>query len=195
MLASKLKSEDELFYELKGMLSFIAKTLKNVDLEFTASTSEHNWVHPMKSVDVSFNGNLMGYISVVHPMIKKNIGKKLNIAVLEINRDVLQSIEQKLVKYKEPSKYPEVRLDYSFLVDNSVTFDKLMQDIRGFKSKILNGFEFVTIYNGKGLPEGKKSMTFRFVIGSAEKTLSSDEINEFAKSLLDYMAGVGYTLR
>ncbi|EGD49208.1 phenylalanyl-tRNA synthetase, beta subunit [Ruminiclostridium papyrosolvens DSM 2782] len=195
LVASKIKSEDELFYELKGMLSFIAKTLKNVDFEYTACTSGYNWVHPMKSVDVSYNGNMMGYIAAVHPMIKKNIGKKLNIAVLEINRDVLQSIEQKLFKYKEPSKYPEVLLDYSFLVDNSVTFDKLMQDIRGFKSKVLNGFEFVTIYNGKGLPEGKKSMTFRFVIGSDEKTLSSEDINEFANSLLNYMAEVGYTLR
>ena len=195
LVASKVKSEDELFYELKGILSFIVKTVKNIDLEFAACTSGQNWVHPMKSVDVSYNGNLMGYITVVHPMIKKNIGKKLNVAVFEINRDVLQSIEQKLVKYKEPSKYPEVLLDYSFLVDNSVTFDKLMQDIRGFKSKLLNGFEFVTIYNGKGLPEGKKSMTFRFVIGSVEKTLSSEDINEFSKSLLEYMAGMGYNLR
>ncbi len=195
LIASKIKSEDELFYELKGILSFIAKSVKNIDLDFAACTSEQNWVHPMKSVDVSFNGNLMGYITVVHPMIKKNIGKKLNVAAFEINRDILQTMDQKLVKYKEPSKYPEVLLDYSFLVDNSVTFDKLMQDIKGFKSKVLNGFEFVTIYNGKGLPEGKKSMTFRFVIGSAEKTLSSEDISEFAKSLLDYMSEMGYSLR
>lgn len=195
LVASKIKSEDQLFYDLKGMISFIAKTIKNVDLEFAACTSKFNWVHPMKSVDISHDGNLMGYISVVHPMIKKNIGKKLNIAVLEINRDVLHSAGSKVIRYREPSKFPEVQLDYSFLVDNAVTFEKLMQEIKAFKSDVLNGFEFVTIYNGKGLPEGKKSMTFRFVIGSSEKTLSSDDINAFAKELLDYMAGMGYTLR
>ena len=137
----------------------------------------------------------MGYITVVHPMIKKNIGKKLNVAVLEINRDVLQAINTEPVKYKDLSKFPEVILDYSFMVDNGVTFDKLLEDIGAFKSELLNNFEFVTIYTGKGLPEGKKSMTFRFVIGSNEKTLSSEDINAFAKSLIDYMGTLGYVLR
>jgi len=195
LVASKIKSEDELFYDLKGMITFIAKTVKNVSPDFATCASEHNWIHPMKSVDVSFNGNLMGYITVVHPMIKKNIGKKLNVAVLEINRDVLQAINTDPVKYRELSKFPEVILDYSFLVDNGVTFDKLLEDIRAFKSDLLNTFEFVTIYTGKGLLEGKKSMTFRFVIGSNEKTLASEDINAFATSLIDYMSTLGYVLR
>jgi len=195
LAASKIKSEDDLFYDLKGMVTFISKTIKNATLDFAVCTSEYNWVHPMKSVDVSYKGSLMGYIAVVHPMIKKNIGKKLNIAVLEINRDVLQAINTDTVKYKEPSKFPEVVLDYSFIVDNGVTFDKLLEDIHAFKSDLLNDFEFVTIYTGKSLPEGKKSMTFRFVIGSNEKTLSSDDINAFAKSLIDYMSTKDYVLR
>jgi len=195
LAGSKVKSEDELFYDLKGMITFLSKTLRNVSLDFTSCSSEHKWVNPMKSVDVSFNGKLMGYITVVHPMIKKNIGKKLNIVVMEIDRDVLQAINTQPVKYRELSKFPEVILDYSFLVDNGITFDKLLEDIRAFKSELLNTFEFVTIYTGKGLPEGSKSMTFRFVIGSKEKTLSSDDINAFAMSLIDYMGTLGYALR
>jgi len=195
LAASKIKSEDELFYDLKGIMSFIAKTIKNADLDFSPCTSQYNWVHPIKSVDISYNGNLMGYITVVHPMIKKNIAKKLNIAVLEINRDVLQAIDTRVIKYKEPSKFPEVKLDYSFLVDNGTTYDKVKTDIDEFKSELLNSYSFVTIYTGKGLPEGKKSMTFRFIIGSNEKTLSSDEINEFSNKLVEYMGSKGYSLR
>lgn len=195
LAASKIKGEDELFYDLKGIITFIAKTLKNSAVDFSACTCSYNWVHPMKSVDVFAAGKPMGYISVVHPMLKKNIGKKLNIAVLEINREMLQAINGGVIKYKEPSKFPEVVLDYSFLVDNAVTFDKVKEDIAGFKSSLLNSYSFVTLYNGKGLPEGKKSMTFRFIIGSAEKTLSSDDINAFAGSLIDYMNSAGHTLR
>lgn len=195
LAASKIKSEDELFYDLKGMLSFLAKDLKNASFDFAACTSGYNWVHPLKSVNVSYHGSLMGYISVVHPSIKKNIGKKLNAAVLEINRDVLQAMDFNTIKYREPSKFPEVTLDYSFLVDTGITFDRLKEDIAAFSSGLLRSFDFVDIYTGKGLPEGKKSMTFRFVIGSDEKTLSSEDINAFAKGLLDYMAGAGYSLR
>lgn len=195
LAGSKVKGEDQLFYDLKGIIDFIARTLKNVKLEFSACTMEYNWIHPIKAVNVSCNGNLMGYITVIHPLIQKNIGKKLNIAVLEINREVLQSLEKNAVGYKEPSRFPEVTLDYSFLVDNGITFDKVSEDIGTFKAELLNSFEFVTIYTGKGLPEGKKSMTFRFVIGSDEKTLSSEDINGFAKNLIDYMNSMGYALR
>lgn len=195
LAASKIKSEDELFYNLKGIMAFMAKSLKNVSFDFGKCSKEDNWVHPVKSVDISFRGETLGYITVVHPMIKQNIGKKLNLAVLEISRDAFQTIASKPVKYKEPSRFPEVTLDYSFLAENGVTFDKMCEDIAGFKSDLLNGFEFVTIYTGKGLPEGKKSMTFRFTIGSAEKTLSSEDINAFAKSILEYMDAKGYPLR
>jgi phenylalanyl-tRNA synthetase beta chain len=60
---------------------------------------------------------------------------------------------------------------------------------------VLVNFRFMDIYTGKGLPEGKKSMTFRFTIGSAEKTLSSEEINQFSDSLLKFMESKGYSLR
>ncbi len=195
LAASKVKSEDELFYDLKGIATFIARILKNAELEYAVCSSEYNWVHPVKAVDICYKGNLMGYITAIHPLIKKNIGKKLNVAVLEINRNVLQAIDSETINYKEPSKFPEVILDYSFLVDNGVAFDNLLADIREFKSDLLNSFEFVTIYTGKGLPEGKKSMTFRFVIGSNEKTLSGDEINAFSGSLIEYMNSKGYSLR
>lgn len=195
LAASKVKSEDELFYDLKGIATFIARILKNAELEYAVCSSEYNWVHPVKAVDISYKGNLMGYITAIHPLIKKNIGKKLNVAVLEINRNLLQAIDSETINYKEPSKFPEVILDYSFLVDNGVAFDNLLADIREFKSDLLNSFEFVTIYTGKGLPEGKKSMTFRFVIGSNEKTLSGDEINAFSGSLIEYMNSKGYSLR
>ena len=195
LAASKIKSEDQLFYDLKGMMTFLAKDLKNTDLDYTACTTQYNWVHPLKSVDISNDGKLVGYLSVVHPLIKKNIAKKLNIAVLEINRDVLQAINSNVIKYREPSKFPEVVLDYSFLVDNDITFDRVKEDIAVFKSELLNSFDFVTIYTGKGLPEGKKSMTFRFIIGSAEKTLSSEDINAFAEKLMNHMGTKGYSLR
>ncbi len=195
LAASKIKSEDQLFYDLKGMMTFLAKDLKNTDLDYTACTTQYNWVHPSKSVDISNDGKLVGYLSVVHPLIKKNIAKKLNIAVLEINRDVLQAINSNVIKYREPSKFPEVVLDYSFLVDNDITFDRVKEDIAVFKSELLNSFDFVTIYTGKGLPEGKKSMTFRFIIGSTEKTLSSEDINAFAEKLMNHMGTKGYSLR
>lgn len=195
LLGSKLENEDELFYKLKGIASFIGLNLKNAVLEYNPCQLKANWIHPLKSVDITYGDNSIGYISVVHPKIKQSIAKKLNIAVLEINREMLQAIEAPAIKYKEPSKFPEVTLDYSFLVDNNTGYDEILKNIKAYKSGILLNSSFVTLYTGKGLPEGKKSMTFRFIIGSKEKTLSSEDINLFSNGIIDYMGSLGYSLR
>ena len=199
LTASKLKDEDSLFYTLKGITTAILGSLKNIQPEYAAMKQDAvqaaPWLHPVKSVEVRFGDRCLGHISVVHPQIKQKLDKKLNLAFVELNLAEVYAIAPKQVKFAEPSKYPGVTLDYSFLVDRSVWFDRVKTDIGGFASSILTGFEFVDIYTGKGLPEGKKSMTFRFAIGSREKTLSSEDINEFTGGLLKYMEDKGYSLR
>ncbi len=197
LTGSKIKDEDSLFYTLKGIVTALLGGLKNAEPEYVLLKQEGAapWIHPVKSVEVRFDGHCLGHISVVHPQIKQKLDKKLNMVFAELNLAEIHGLPQKQIKFAEPSKYPEVTLDYSFLVDKAVWFDTVRSDIGKFGSSILNSFEFVDIYTGKGLPEGKKSMTFRFIIGSREKTLSSEDINEFAASLLKYMEEKGYTLR
>jgi len=196
LAASKGKSEDALFYELKGIAFALLKILKNV--EFTISKADEGdrpWIHPVKSLAILYEGQNLGVVSSLHPQIKQKLDRKLNVAFVELDMTAIHQIEQKKVKYVEPSKYPGVTLDFSFLVDKAVRFEKLTADMAEFTSEILQGFEFVDIYTGKGLPENTKSMTFRFAIGSREKTLSSEEINDFTTKLLDHMKAKGYALR
>lgn len=199
LAGSKLKDEDSLFYMLKGITTAIFRSLKNIEPVYATvenmSLRQAPWMHPVKSVEVRLNNACLGHISVVHPQIKQKLDKKLNIAFIELNLTVIHAISQKQIKFADPSRYPEVTLDYNFLIDSTVHFDNIKSDIGNFTSSLLTAFDFVDIYTGKGLPEGKKSMTFRFVLGSREKTLSSEDINEFSSGLLKYMGNKGYTLR
>jgi phenylalanyl-tRNA synthetase beta chain len=54
----------------------------------------------------------------------------------------------------------------------------------GKKNELLRDAQFVDEYKGKQIPEGKKSITVRLVIGSNEKTLTGDEIEAVAKSTI-----------
>lgn len=198
LAGSKIKDEDSLFYSMKGITTALLRSLKKIEPEYAAAKAVAGtlpWVHPVKSVEVTYDGRCLGYISVIHPSIKQKLDRKLSLAFVELNLAEVHAIAEKQIKFAEPSRYPEVVLDYSFLVDKALWFDSVKADIANYACSILTGFEFVDIYTGKGLPEGKKSMTFRFTIGSREKTLSSEDINEFSSGLLKYMEGKGYALR
>jgi phenylalanyl-tRNA synthetase beta chain len=51
------------------------------------------------------------------------------------------------------------------------------------QNDLLQGVDFVDEYRGKGIPEGKKSVTIRLTIGSADRTLKTDEINGCANGV------------
>jgi phenylalanyl-tRNA synthetase beta chain len=197
LTASKTKNADGLFYELKGIASYLLKLTKNIELEYRAAGKilEHSWVHPVKSSEIYYDGKLLGYVSVVNPLVNQNIDKKLNIAVMELNMNFIQTIAVQPIRYKEPSKYPEVVLDFNFLVDRSEPFNNIEGYIRSFQNSLFTGVSFIDYYQGKGVPENQKSMTFRINIGSREKTLTNEEINQFTQEFLGFMKQKGYGLR
>lgn len=197
LFASKAESEDHLFYKVKGITTQIFTLLKKVRIEYSAvgEDLQYPWIHPVKATEVSYNGQNLGYISVLHPKIKENIDRKLNIVILELNMFMLYDIEEKLLNYQEPSKYPEVTLDFSLLTDKAITYDELNSNLNEFKNELLLSHKFIDIYTGKGVPEDKKSMTFSFRIGSKEGTLSSEQIEDLSKKLIEYFQSKGYNLR
>jgi phenylalanyl-tRNA synthetase beta chain len=84
------------------------------------------------------------------------------------------------------SEFPVTDYDISFLVDVSVKWDEIYAAILGKKSEgaLLRDAKFVDEYKGKQVPEGKKSVTVRLVIGSGEKTLTAAEIEQVANSTI-----------
>ena len=74
--------------------------------------------------------------------------------------------------------------DISFLVDSSVKWSEMYSALMGKKAddSLLRDVRFVDEYKGKQIPEGKKSITLRLVIGSDEKTLTGAEIETVANS-------------
>jgi len=67
------------------------------------------------------------------------------------------------------------------LFDLSVKWEEIRGVIAG---DLLRDISFVDEYRGHQVPEGKKSVTIRLVIGSLKKTLTSEEIENYAKSII-----------
>ena len=77
--------------------------------------------------------------------------------------------------------------DISFLVSSSVKWEEIYNLIISKKNNnsLLQNVIFVDEYHGKQIPEDKKSITIRLVIGSNEKTLTSKEIEEVANNVIN----------
>lgn len=195
LIASKKESENDLFYKAKGIVNNILRITKNVELSYKVSEEKKNWMNPVKTAKIMYGDTELGYITVLHPKIKNNIDKKLNIVIVEINLFRLYEINEVETKYEAISKYPEVSFDLSLLVDMDKQFECVEKDLNNFESPIIVKTKFVDLYTGVGLPENKKSMTFTFVWNAQDHTLTGEEVENEKVKLLDYLSSKGYTSR
>ncbi len=185
-IASLNKSEKDLVFEIKEVISDIAKVNKNIDISFnTLQNVENNWMHPVNSFEISFNNTSLGYISVLHPKIRDNINPKASVALAELKVEELSKIAKSNVDYKEVSKYQTVNFDLSLIVDKNEVYSNIEKIINSSNMNYLIEYSLIDIYENFEKLADKKTVTIRFTIGSYENTLTKEQIDEERNKVLE----------
>lgn len=162
------------FYIIKGIAEEVLDYLGyNGRYSFIADNSKISEdMHPGKSAIISVNNDTVGMIGRINPVICED-----EVYAMEINLDKLLSKKVGKMKYKEISKFQSVKKDISILVDENIMAQDLQKAIKNSGGKLLQSVNVFDVYNGKGIPEGKKSIAFSVELGDSTKTLTDEEIN------------------
>jgi phenylalanyl-tRNA synthetase beta chain len=109
--------------------------------------------------------------------------------------EVLKTIATK-IKFQDIPKYPEVRRDLALLVDNSIAFETVYQIARQTEKSLLKDINLFDVYEGKNLPEGKKSYAISFTLQDNSKTLTDEQIDKIIQKLQkNLLSEIGATVR
>jgi phenylalanyl-tRNA synthetase beta chain len=114
-------------------------------------------------------------------ILKKGICKKFNINdevyFAELNWDLLMKENKNLrIKSSEITKFPSVKRDLALLIDKNITFAEIEKIAFQTDKKLLKEVNLFDVYEGKNLPEGKKSYAISFTLEDIEKTLNDKQI-------------------
>ena len=132
--------------------------------------------------------------------IKKGILKHFDIKQEVLFADFYWGRIQKYVstkiKFTDIPKYPEVRRDLALLLDESVSFEKVYQIAKQTEKSLLKEINLFDVYQGKNLPEGKKSYAVSFTLQDTTKTLTDAQIDKTMSKLQgNFEKELGATLR
>ncbi|MFV0378986.1 MAG: phenylalanine--tRNA ligase subunit beta, partial [Mangrovibacterium sp.] len=86
--------------------------------------------------------------------------------------------------FSELPKYPEVRRDLALLIDKSVRFGQISELAYRMERKLLRHVDLFDVYEGKGVPDGKKSYAVSFILRDDEKTLNDKQIEKIMEKLI-----------
>ena len=175
--------EDSSFYEL---MAYVENILSRIGLNPAATVR-------MKSDNDVFAAGLTIENRGGKKLIEMGILSKKVLKAADIDRPVyyaelnwtllMKAVRKNEVLYSEISKYPAVSRDLALLVDEKVEFADIEQIARQTEKKLLKSVELFDVYEGKNLPEGKKSYAVNFILQDETKTLNDKQIEAIMSKL------------
>lgn len=187
-LYSKTKSLEALYVELATMLSVITDNIKHKALTFNPMEATLSYEHPRNLNEISCDGVALGKIGVVHPTVSKKIDKKAAIVFAEIDVPMFAELADAGIHYEEPSKFPAIDVDLSFM---SETFAPIGKAIQNANCELIKNVQVVDTYRD----ENGKSITVRLTFSNPAKTLTTDEVMEVANSIIAELNKDGIALK
>jgi phenylalanyl-tRNA synthetase beta chain len=162
------------FYDIKGDLEgLLAAT--GLAHEFSFVAKQHQALHPGQAAAIMRGGDQVGWIGQLHPKVQADLG--IGTAVYLFQMDVDKMAVRKLSKFEEVSKFPEVRRDLAFFVDNSVQASDLMNGAKTVAGEQLVNLKLFDVYHSKDVENKGKSVALGLTFQHSSRTLTDDEIN------------------
>jgi phenylalanyl-tRNA synthetase beta chain len=170
------------------MLAVSADDIRHEDLMFEKKEAKYSYQHLKNLNKIICGGKEIGEIGIVHPVVSKKIDKKASIVYAEIDMEIFASVADASISYSEPSRYPEIEIDLSFM---SERFAPIGDAIKAENSDFIKGVSVVDTYTD----ENGKSITVRILFSHPERTLTKDETMEIVDSIVSRLESNGITMK
>jgi phenylalanyl-tRNA synthetase beta chain len=174
----------DLFRRAKGVIGAMPRYTHMEGFTFEKLEKPY-WADETVWLNIMLNGKKIGDLALLSKKAALACGIKVLSAVLvELDMDELVPFKSRTNRFARVPEFPMNDYDLSFLVDSMVKWDDIYAAVMAKKNELLRDVKFVDEYKGKQIPAGKKSVTIRLVIGSDEKTLTGEEIEQVANGVL-----------
>jgi phenylalanyl-tRNA synthetase beta chain len=155
------------------------------------------WYHPGRAGSLRLGPVLLGHFGELHPDVLDAFELKGPVAAFEIFLDVVP--QPQAGRGRSPLKlsvFQPVERDFAFIVDRDLPAETLLRAARGVDRRLVSEIRLFDVYEGKGLPEGKKSLAIAVTLQPQEATLTDAEIDAFSARLIAQVEkATGGTLR
>ena len=177
--------EQSNFYELKAYVMNIFTRL-GVNPGIVVAEKSDNNVFGKALALKARSGKLLCEIGTVSHKLLKKMDIDQDVFYADINwNNIMRAIKKNETLYHDISKFPSVSRDLALLIDKSVEFEQIEQIARQTEKKLLKSVELFDVYEGKNLPEGKKSYAVNFILQDETKTLNDKQIEAIMTKLIN----------
>lgn len=177
--------EDSTFYELKAYVVNVLRRVGVASEQLVVKKSDNDIFSNAMALETR-NGKVLAELGVVSKKLMKAFGIDNPVYYADIHwNEVVKAVNKNVVSFHEISKYPAVSRDLALLIDKNVKFGDIERIANQTERKFLKKVELFDVYEGKNLPEGKKSYAVNFILQDESKTLTDKQIDAIMGKLIN----------
>ncbi|NJM70276.1 MAG: phenylalanine--tRNA ligase subunit beta [Scytonema sp. RU_4_4] len=186
------------WFEAKGVLENVFKQFC-LQVEYQPDCRDSR-LHPGRTASLWVRGNRLGIFGQLHPQLRQEKDLPDSVYVFQLDIDVLlDSLDEDeiLVPQFHPYPiYPAADRDIAFFAPVKVTVAEIEKTITKAGKELLESVELFDEYRGENVPQGQRSLAFRLIYRSGDRTLTDTEVepvhNQVREALVEKF---GVTLR
>ncbi|HEU0157392.1 MAG TPA: phenylalanine--tRNA ligase subunit beta, partial [Stellaceae bacterium] len=173
------------FYDAKAdVLGALAAMGAPAD-DMQAAADPPAWYHPGRAGSLRLGAKLLGHFGELHPAVLEAFDLRPPVVAFETYLDEVP--EPRSGRARPPlqlSVFQPIERDFAFVVDQALPAETLLRAARGVDRKLVAEIRLFDVYEGAGLPPGKKSLAITAILQPRERTLADAEIDGFSQRLV-----------
>ncbi len=172
------RSSSLTWFEAKGILESVFQQL-GLQVEYQPDHRDSR-LHPGRTASLWVRGNRLGTFGQLHPQLRRERGLPDSVYVFQLDLDVLlDSLDQDEIlipQFKPYSTYPAADRDIAFFSPVKVTVAEIEKVITKAGKDLLESVELFDEYRGENVPQGQRSLAFRLIYRTSDRTLTDAEV-------------------
>jgi phenylalanyl-tRNA synthetase beta chain len=166
------------FYDLKGVAEGLLAALRVDAVRFTRlKTTGFPYYHPDVAADIFSGETLIGVIGEISPHVCKAFDIEQPVFLFELDAATLSILTPSTRQAHALPRYPAISRDITIIVDGKIEGLTLQHHLAQLDEPLIESIRLVDVFEGKTIPKGKKSLSFRITYRSDTETLVDDTIN------------------
>jgi phenylalanyl-tRNA synthetase beta chain len=169
------------YYDVKGDVEAVLGLTGTVG-EFRFEPAEHPALIPGQTARILRGDTPVGWLGALHPELARRIDKKRAVVVFALQLERLAPA--RVPTFQKYSRYPSIRRDLSFFVDDQVSAEALTKAARAAAGDILQHVLVFDVYRGKGVDSRRKSVGLGLILQDASRTLTDEDADQKQRSVM-----------
>ncbi|PIR03829.1 MAG: phenylalanine--tRNA ligase subunit beta [Candidatus Magasanikbacteria bacterium CG11_big_fil_rev_8_21_14_0_20_39_34] len=185
-IAYASKKENTPFFMVADAAREVLKSIGVDEFTIEKFSLPVDYVHNGRCAQILLDGEQVGIITEFHPIALKRLDIDYRVCIAELVLDKIVAKAGDSIHYMPIPEFPSITRDIAFVVKKEIEHDTVVKLI-GEASDLIESVELFDVYSGEHVGQGSKSMAYKIVYRSKEKTLTSEEVEKEHAKVLDIL--------